>query len=310
MPKSPQALDRIDRRILYELDRDCRQPFSAIGEAIRKSPQYVKYRVGRLRDAQAIQAVTVLMPFPRGTLEAYAFITLKGSDVVGERMLLDHLFKLPETYRLYSCDGTRDIIASFVTRDPARLNAIKAELIAAFPNIGTILFNAVTGSEAYQKKYLRQPCEPERIMLPRDAEEPDELARRAVQELQRNPFATLLEMSRALGVSYDRVKYLFRAGPPYAGTRLVLSGRTVRKAVLLVDAAGDAGQVREHAALHPNVVQVDTLLGEHQLALYFECLPQEELPRIIKEFLYRLKDAVRGHLRLDILQTYKYQWTP
>ncbi len=302
MPK----LDKIDLRILYELDRDCRAPFSAIGRLIRKSPQYVKYRVDRLKTEGVIQSVAVIPPLAAGTLEAYAFVKLKGSDITEEKMLLDFLFKLPETSRLNYCDGAFDIVATFLVKNYLRLEEIKS-LLAQFSNIDKIFFNAAVDAEIYIKKYLQQPFEAESVKLKRDGEELDELTRQTLFELQKNPFAALLEISNSLKVSYDRIKYLFKKSP-YLGSRLVLSNRVVKKAVLFIDAAKDLDKIRAHAAVNPFIVQMDVILGEYPIVLYFECLAQDEIHRYIKEFLYKFKDSIQGSFKLSITNTYKYWW--
>ena len=300
-------LDKIDLRILYELDKECRQPLSSIGKKIRKSPQYVKYRVERLKTEQVIQSVILFTGLPQGTMEAYAFIKLKGSGIVEEKLLIDFLFKMPETYRLYLCDGSYDLAATFLVSDLSRLQEIKETMLGNFPNIANVTFSIAAGSEIYLKKYLHDALDTERIM-PTHAVAPSEPVSHAVlRELQRNPFSSLLELSQALKVSYDQVKYLFRNGKPYLGTRLLFSQQTVKRAALLIDVTANAAQIREHCAANPHIVQCDTVLGSYGMMVFFESLISEELQRHIKQFLYQFKDAIAEHCKLEVVSIYKYR---
>ncbi|MDO8553647.1 MAG: Lrp/AsnC family transcriptional regulator [Candidatus Micrarchaeota archaeon] len=304
-----KKLDKIDLRILYELDVDCRQPISNIAKKIRKSSAYVKYRINRLKEEKVIQSVSVLVDFPKGVYENYGFIRLKGSGVIEEKLLLDFLFKMPETYRLYWCDGKYEIIASFLVKDLRRLNEIKNILVNNFSNIEIIFFHTVADSKLSVKNYLVGELDQHMLSIGRDALEPEQLSKQIVIELQRNPFASLLEISTVLGISYDRIKYLFKTALPYKGMRLVLgeSNQKVKKAILFLDVVKRTEEIMEHAAYHPNVVQTDNLVGEYNFVLYFECFADQEIQRIIKEFLYQFKDAIANHIRIDIVNTYKYR---
>lgn len=301
-------LDKIDSRILYELDKDCRQPLSAIAKKIRKSPQYVKYRVERLKEEQIIQAVSVFAPFPPDTIETFAFITLRGSNVVEERLLLDFLFKLPETHRLYHSDGEFDIIITLMVKHHERLDEIKQTLMTNFLNIDRMYYHALVSSAVYTKKYLYDTLEINKITLEKSKEPMDFFSRSLLFELQKEPFASLLDISDDLHVSYDKIKYAFKTTRPYLGTRLVLSSKIVKKAILFIDAISDVEKIKEHAAAHPNITQADHILGEYTMAIFFESLATEEIHRIIKEFLYEFKDAIRSHTKLTIMNTYKYRW--
>ncbi len=299
-----QKLDKIDLRILYELDRDCRQPLSNIAKKIRKSPAYVKYHIGRLKEEQVIKAVSIIAR--AHAPEVYCFIKLKGSDLIQEKVLLDFLFKMPETYRLYHCDGEFDIVSIFLVKDNNQLNAIKNRVTTNFSNIDRIFFNATAFSELYTKKYLTDAMEPERIVVSGLLRETEAFEKAVLAILQKNPFSSLLEISTAMGVSYDRIKYLFKTAKPYAGSRLLLSEKTIRKAILFIELTDEFDKLKEYSAFNPNVVQIDNIIGEYNFAIFFECQAQNEIKRPIKEFLYQFKDAIGAHTKCEIINTYKY----
>ena len=181
-------LDKIDLRTLYELDKDCRVSISTIAKIIHKSPQYVKYRIKRLREENIIKTVTFFTPLSQNVTQNYAFIKLKGSGVIEEKLLLDFLFKMPQTYRLYFCDGEFDIVATFLTKNIMQLDDIKETLSNNFPNIENIFFNHVGFSEIHTKKYLQDTHKVSTIHLKESAENPDSLTKSVLSELKKNPF--------------------------------------------------------------------------------------------------------------------------
>ncbi len=300
-------LDKIDRSILYELDTDCRKSLSEIAKTIRKSPAYVKYRIDRLKEEQVIQAVTFVIDFPQSRTEQYCFIRLKNSDLIEEKLLIDFLFKLTETYRLYYCDGEYDIIVSFLVKNLNDLNDIKNKLLTHFSNIDKLFFNHVGQSTLYLKKYLQGTPDSDYVSPKTNTEDLDVFTKVVLVELQRNPFISLLELSGKLNLSYDKIKYFFKTSKPYRATRLLLSEKWIKKVILFVDITKDFDKLYEYCSFHLNIMQIDNVVGEYNFAIFFEYLPHENPHRIIKEFLYRFKSAIRNHTKLMIINTYKYR---
>lgn len=298
-------LDKLDLIILSELDKDCRAPISAIAKKIRKSPQYVKYRVQRLQDEQIIKGVTIFTDLQENQQEVYCFMKFKGTDVVAEKTLMDFLFKMPETHRLFYCDGEYEIIATLIIRDIEQLNKITENILTNFSNIDSLFFNTVGLSEIYLKKYL-QNNDVNTIAIKKSTI--DIFGKSVVNAMQNTPFATLLELSQILKVTYDKIKYYFKNNKPYLGSRLLLSERFIKKSMLCIDIQKDFEKFIQYARIHPNIVQIDQLAGLYNYAIYFESLPENELNRISRQALYDFKNSIRTHMKLEIIQTYKYRW--
>ena len=302
-------IDKIDLRILYELDRDCRTPLSQIAEKIRKSPQYVKYRVERLKEEQIIRSVALLSGYPENCLEYCAFLRLKGSDIIGEKTLIDFIFKMPETHRLYLCDGEIDIIATFIVQDFSAIDSIKNSLTSNFPIIDTIHFNQIPKSEIFGKKFLIQSAiEPQKIIFGKIKWPEDEDSQKMLSEFGKNPFASSVEMAKNLGISYDKAKYFFKKNSALLKTTLILSNSISKKAILLLDASGELEKIRRHCEFNNNITQIDSIAGENNFAVYFECPHDTEINRPIKEFLYMFRDSIRRHSKIEIINIYKHRW--
>ena len=95
-------MDKLDLRILSELDNNCRTPLSTIGKLISKSPQYVKYRFEKLINDKIIRNVSFIQNLTLNQTEIIAFISLKGTQIIEEQKLLDFIFKLSQRiYKLF-----------------------------------------------------------------------------------------------------------------------------------------------------------------------------------------------------------------
>jgi Lrp/AsnC family transcriptional regulator for asnA, asnC and gidA len=111
-------LDGPNRAIIEALQRDGRQPYGAIAEAVGLSEAAVRRRVQRLRESGIMQIVAVTDPLQLGfTRQAMIGVSVEG-DV---RRVADKLSALPEVDYVVMCAGSFDILIEIVCEDDERL---------------------------------------------------------------------------------------------------------------------------------------------------------------------------------------------
>ena len=117
-PGATTLLDEANRAIIEALQRDGRQPYGAIAEAVGLSEAAVRRRVQRLRETGIMQIVAVTDPLQLGfTRQAMIGITVEG-DV---RVVADKLSAVPEVDYVVMCAGSFDLLAEVVCEDDERL---------------------------------------------------------------------------------------------------------------------------------------------------------------------------------------------
>jgi Lrp/AsnC family transcriptional regulator for asnA, asnC and gidA len=117
-PPTGPFLDQANRAIIEALQRDGRQPYGAIAEAVGLSEAAVRRRVQRLREAGVMQIVAVTDPLQLGfTRQAMIGLSVEG-DV---RVVADKLSALPEVDYVVMCAGSFDLLAEVVCEDDERL---------------------------------------------------------------------------------------------------------------------------------------------------------------------------------------------
>ncbi len=117
-PAATTLLDEANRAIIEALQRDGRQPYGAIAEAVGLSEAAVRRRVQRLRETGIMQIVAVTDPLQLGfTRQAMIGITVEG-DV---RVVADKLSAVPEVDYVVMCAGSFDLLAEVVCEDDERL---------------------------------------------------------------------------------------------------------------------------------------------------------------------------------------------
>src|SRR5665213_2645613 len=131
-------LDEPNRAIIEALQRDGRQPYGAIAQAVGLSEAAVRRRVQRLREAGVMQIVAVTDPLQLGfTRQAMIGITVEG-DV---RVVADKLSALSEVDYVVMCAGSFDLLAEVVCEDDERLLQVLADSVRSIPGVrGTETF--------------------------------------------------------------------------------------------------------------------------------------------------------------------------
>ena len=138
-------LDRIDRTLLAELQRDGALTSERLSERVGLSPSAVHRRVRRLEKAGVIeQRIAVIDPAKVG----YGSLFLVGIEVEREqRELVDRLRawirSAPSIQQAYYVTGTADYVLVVTAPDMMVFDSLMSELMAANPIVRRFTTNVV-----------------------------------------------------------------------------------------------------------------------------------------------------------------------
>jgi Lrp/AsnC family transcriptional regulator for asnA, asnC and gidA len=125
-------LDGPNRAIIEALQRDGRQPYGAIAEAVGLSEAAVRRRVQRLRESGIMQIVAVTDPLQLGfSRQAMIGISVEG-DV---RRVAEKLSSLPEVDYVVMCAGSFDLLVEMVCEDDERLLEVLNDSVRCIPGV-------------------------------------------------------------------------------------------------------------------------------------------------------------------------------
>jgi Lrp/AsnC family transcriptional regulator for asnA, asnC and gidA len=125
-------LDGPNRAIIEALQRDGRQPYGAIAQAVGLSEAAVRRRVQRLRESGIMQIVAVTDPLQLGfTRQAMIGVSVEG-DV---RRVAEKLSSLPEVDYVVMCAGSFDILVEIVCEDDERLLQVLNDSVRCIPGV-------------------------------------------------------------------------------------------------------------------------------------------------------------------------------
>jgi Lrp/AsnC family transcriptional regulator for asnA, asnC and gidA len=131
-PSAGTLLDAPNRAIIEALQRDGRQPYGAIAEAVGLSEAAVRRRVQRLRESGIMQIVAVTDPLQLGfTRQAMIGISVEGDA----RRVAEKLSAMQEVDYVVMCAGSFDILAEIVCEDDERLLHVLNDSVRAIPGV-------------------------------------------------------------------------------------------------------------------------------------------------------------------------------
>ena len=103
-------IDLIDRKILNELDKNCREHLSQISSRIKKSKQLVDYRIKKLEQINYIRGYNTVIDFSKlGLLSFRVYIKLKPITPETEEEFIEFLKNQKEIWWLVSVENIWDI---------------------------------------------------------------------------------------------------------------------------------------------------------------------------------------------------------
>jgi len=112
-------LDKVDRKILYHLDRNARMQLSALSKKVGISKESLHYRIRRLREnRQVSKFYTIINTSKMGFYLFKIYIQLQNTTEASEKQMIEYLHSHPRY--AWSCfsSGRWDMLVAVWARDP------------------------------------------------------------------------------------------------------------------------------------------------------------------------------------------------
>jgi DNA-binding Lrp family transcriptional regulator len=207
-------LDLKDRKILYELDLDCRQSNSQIGKKVGLGRDVVAYRVNKMQDEGIIKNYWAnIDTFKLGynVFRVYVDFQYVTSDV--KEKIIQYFVKYPYSWVVASAKSPHDLILVFWVKDFYEFYLFWDKTLDEFQDYFSTYYTSIyCGAIVYKKSFLLPEIkESNRVMCEmRCGGKPveiDETDYKLLNELAVNARAPLLDIAEKLGCSSQNVAY-------------------------------------------------------------------------------------------------------
>jgi Lrp/AsnC family transcriptional regulator, leucine-responsive regulatory protein len=206
-------LDKIDRRILYELDKNARISDSKLAKLVNRSRESVRYRINKMqKQGIIVEFLTSLNPAKTGYLFYKLYLQLRNNPKE-RKEFFNFLHNHKGMYWYGTNDGVWDCHMTIFAKNPKEFNDIKNEIYRKFKNI--IIkrdIGQLVKTRQYPKKFIldktQEIGEIEEKYFAGDIknEKIDELDMKIMMFLAHNARASLVDIAKNVNSTIDIVR--------------------------------------------------------------------------------------------------------
>lgn len=206
-------LDVKDRKILYQLDIDCRRPNSAIGRLVGLGKQSVDYRIRRLAGSGIITRFsTVVDTYRLGLGKFKVYISLESANRSLINGIVGFLKRDERTEWVATCAGRWDVIAGYLARDVYEFNDALREFDERYSqHVSSKETTLTLGVPHWRKDYLLDVDERYPVVMQgterRERVAVDETDERIIRVLINNGRMPVTDIARRLKLTQRVVDY-------------------------------------------------------------------------------------------------------
>jgi DNA-binding Lrp family transcriptional regulator len=317
-------LDLKDRKILYELDVDSRQPFHNIAKKVGLSKDAVIYRINKLKEAGIIQTFhTVIDNGKLGLIPFRLYLRLKSTTPEIEKEILEYLKNQREVVWLMSIEGEYDIGLATYVKSIREMNVFWKNLFSKYRNFIdrrwlTIYTKVAYYPRAYfleiKENYEEFVCftEPEEMKL--DDKEIEILkllapdSRISVVDIANKLKITpktaakkikVLEKKKVI-VGYRTMFDLEKLGYQYFKVHISVQDLTAEK----------EKSIKSYLKQHPNIVYDNEILGGYDLEIEIQVKSLNELRDVLGDMKRRFAKIIINYTYMLFYKEHKYVFFP
>lgn len=202
-------LDAVDRKILAELDKNCRIPNSLLAKKVGRSREAVKYRIEQLQKKGVIERfITSINPNKLGYYMFKVYLKLENIPREKERFF-EELRSNRDVYWLGMCDGAFDCIFGILSRDiTGYFEKINALLSRWRHLIVSKVLGTMVDTKQYNKKFFTESGEGSYVTFAGEVanNEVDALDNRIIDLITNDARMPLSELARKVKSSAEIVR--------------------------------------------------------------------------------------------------------
>ena len=311
-------LDMKDRKIIYELDKNCRQSNNQIAKKVRLSKNAVSYRINRLiRDGVVKSFHTLINIGKLGYTGFRIYINLKNTTTEIEKEIIDFLKAKPEVTWVASLEGEYNLGMFIMAKNIHEVDAVWASLLEKYINYFyerslAIIVKSSYFSLGYIIDKERSDYKIVTTSLPDLSI--DEVDRKILKILADDANIPIVDIANKIKYSsktiIDRIKKLHQKGVIVAYKAFIdydkLDYQNYKISFILSKVKKEKEmEFREFTKMHPNIVYYEKYIGGGDVEIEIHVKNHSHLRKIMDEIRNRFVDILYDYTILQIYEEHK-----
>jgi len=318
-------IDLKDRKILYELDRNCRQSLSQIGKKVGLAKSIVSYRIKRLEKIGVLKSsYTVVDLYKLGYIAprfhfVYQYITPEIHENI-----INYFVNNKYTFIVVSTYGPFDLSVLFGLKDIRKMYHIwqeiqnkfgyyfEKQLLAFYLNEHHLAPNYLINKTTRDKSELN-----DKIPLYNKMIELDNIESKILNELTKNAQLSLTDLGVQLHLTARQVSYRIKKLQEEGNIEAFRSefdisklGYHDYKVYIFLKEFSLRKPILNYLYHNPNLICIDTTTGESHLELEFHLKHIDELHAIIQDVSTHFPNAIRNYYHVSVKKIHKWNYLP
>lgn len=204
----PIKLDKLDCKLLFELDKNSRLPETTLAKLIGRSKESVRYRIAQLKEKGIIHGFTTWIdPTKLGYSSAKIYLTLANKPQQ-KKEFIEYVKKDKRLFWLGIAEGAWNAGLTFFVKSNQEFFELKNELFSKFKELILDSHTAVLVNVNMCDKTFLYPAETKWLTIfgvPKE-QELDETEKKVLKELFLNSRISLVEIARKHDTTIDIVR--------------------------------------------------------------------------------------------------------
>ncbi len=318
-------LSKLDLDILYELEKDARQPLSQIAKRLNTSQQVVSYRISSLQRRGVIGGFYTVADFAALGYTSYRTM-IRFSNINEHRYkeIVSYLKGHPNVLWLVDCGGRWDILVNFMAKNIVHYNEIITKFRNKFPeqiqnydilttvsiiDFGRNYFTKKTG-EIKKVSYLIKEQRAVKI---------DEIDKAILKFLSEDARIGSAEIAKRIGITANtvvlRIRKMKKSGfiqgfkplihlenTPYSGYKALIKFQNITEL--------KEKQLVNYLRTNSNVVGVIKLVGSWDFEIEFEVETRNQMLQLTRNIRDKFSDIIKEFELTPLFHEYKYNFFP
>jgi len=320
-----EKFDAKDRKILSELDKNCRENISEIAKRTGLSKQLTTYRINNLLKEQSISRFLTIFNFRKFGYDVY-YVLVEFQNLTREKEeeILTYIGKNPAIAWLVTTYGKWNLVFCVMSKSISDFNETLREISGKYNSyIKEHMF--VVGIENIHstKDYLLESTAEEFITDPKisskDIFNADEIDLKIMDRLYLNPRETITDIAKKTKLNPETVRKRIKR---YLDEKVILRftieinpGVVNYEWHLLFLEFSQTNPTKENhlkefLCRNKNVTYITTTVGKWNLLVDFHVSDYEHLYQTIYELKDKYGDMIKGHDNLRISKVHKCSFLP
>jgi len=312
-----------DKKILFELDLDSRQPNSRIAKKVGLSKQLLGYKINQLIKKGIItEFITTINPSLLGYSHFKIYLRLMNITTNKEQEIINYLINHKNTFWIASARGRYDLIASFYAKNITEFSSLLREFLNKYGN--RILDKNIVileSAKSYTSSYLLEgKMHQERTYggVYKNIEL-DEADKKILSTLSQNARLNNLDIAEKLKVSHDKIRYRLKKLRENGiitgfGTKLDFGKLGYQYNLITFNLSNISlekqKQIDFFVGNSKNIIHYINTLGSHEMEFEIEISSQEELDKLIREVRDSFSKEIKDYEIIQIIKEHKINYYP